>query len=114
MPQTPDSEARLVRQHAILNDVVALITRREPLEHWSADLRRVLLLALAEQGVTTAEAWKVTALRRHLFGASEPPQIARWLIGAAAPSDDERAAAERLRADLPAHVKLRSAATLLG
>lgn len=113
MQAASEVEARQLRHHALLNDVVAHIARRHPLERWSVELRRVFLLALVEEGLAAPETWKVTALRRHLFGTTAPPPLERWDFDPRTATDDERAAAERLRADLPGHVKLRSALSLL-
>lgn len=92
-----------IRDEAIaVDEVLALLASRAAIETWPESLQFAFLLALSDD-VLTAEAWKATALRRHLFGeALMNADVSR------PPSALERRLAERLRSDLPARARLRA------
>jgi len=110
MSTLADVTAGLIEQRAILLEVMTLLSDATPLVAWSSRTRNALLTALSDEGLTSSEPWKVTALRRHLCGTTAltlPPRT-----GAAPISPAEHATAERLRADLPGLVRLRCAVGL--
>lgn len=113
MPTAAEIEARLTAQHAVLTAVIEHLRRREPLARWPEAHRRPFILALSQPRGAPAEAWKVTALRRHLFGTTELPQLDALSRAIDGLGDLDREASERLRAELPGLVRLRAASGLI-
>lgn len=104
---THRSRSRAVAdEEATLAEVVGLIRAGLGLDEWPDRPRRALLLALLDAPLPRAEAWKQVALARHLFGRP-PDRLGDHLAMPDSPSWQERRRAERVRADLPAHVRLR-------
>ena len=113
MSTASEIEAGIVARRSMLLEALRLIERREPLTNWPAPLRRVLVAALVNPRGTRAEAWKATALRRHLFGSTEPSGLEQWCQDLESMTHSEVATSEYLRADLAGLVPLRAGTCLL-
>ncbi len=112
MPGSTHLLSALADEEAILAEVVSLVRAGVVVAEWPHGPRRALTLALFEAPVARAEARKQVALSRHLFGCA-PDRLAERLAQPTSPSWQERRRAERVRADLSAHVGLRSGQGLL-
>ncbi|MBA3393551.1 MAG: hypothetical protein H0T89_12960 [Deltaproteobacteria bacterium] len=99
-------ERAILDEEAMLEEIARLLEHQTPLAAWPEPARTALACALADDASSRAEGWKVTALRRHLFGAAgtipamDPRQAA---------TDLDLRRADRLRSDLPARVRFRAA-----
>ncbi|MBN1945984.1 MAG: hypothetical protein JW797_09930 [Bradymonadales bacterium] len=103
-------ERSLAEEAELLSEVAALLNRAAPLEDWSATHRSAFALALCQPGLGTAEQWKATALKRHLFGPDATGDLPPLLLQSIPqePTTRECRFAERLRADLTSRVRLRA------
>jgi len=103
-----DVERRIIDDEAAVEEIALLLETETELASWPASARAALGLALEDESVSPAEAWKIVTLRRHLFGAAG--SVAVPIIGATSQVDGRRA--ERVRSGLPARVRYRAAVYL--
>jgi hypothetical protein len=101
-----EQEQAISDEEDVLERVTQLLEGRAPVAAWPLRLRNALALALGEENVSRTEQWKVTALRRHLFGAATP--VPADLQPPAMPDGAEVRYAERLRAGLTALARFRA------
>ena len=108
-----DIERQILDDERALSSVARLVREGTPLSAWPGPSRLVLLLALAGEAGRGGEAWKASALRRHLFGPEYPVVLDALIRNLPNGTDDELRSADRVRADLIGLVALRAGRALL-